>query len=133
VVLILSVLLGASAAGKAMMDIVSGQPNLTASITSNSKSWDASAQGQLTGLRPQDDISIVLTGIHQNHTSQLLAQQVSRAGSQGNASVSLTVKALEGYMEYRFDVRAPSMICSVILTPASTVVKSTRTFICSNS
>jgi uncharacterized membrane protein len=133
ILLVLSVALGAVAAGMTMAGIVSGQPNLTATITSDKGNWDISAQGKIDGLNPQDGISITLTGIRQGRSSVKLAQQVSRAGSQGNVSVSLAVKALRGFVNYRFDLSAPNLFCSARLTPTPVVKKSIREFVCSKS
>jgi hypothetical protein len=128
--LVVSVLLAAIAAGMAMTGIVSGQPNLTASITNDKKSWDISAVGRLDGLKPKDNISITLTGIRKDRSRLELAQQVSRAGSLGNVSVSLAVQGIKGFANYRFDLRAPNVICSASLSPSSSI-KNARVFMCS--
>jgi hypothetical protein len=131
--LILSILFGAVGASRAMVMVVPDQPNLTASITSDGKGWDISAEGQLAGLAPKDGISIALTGIRQDRSSVMLARQVSQAGTQGDVSVSLAVKALKGFANYRFDLTAPNMVCSVNLSSAPAVTRNVRIFVCSNS
>jgi hypothetical protein len=109
-----------------------GQPTLIVSAAKNDGGWDLSSDAKIAGLNPDDDISLILSGIGSSRGSADLAGQFVRAGAQGEASASLKVEKLTGYSEFKLLFRAPDVTCTAIIDPTTlSGIPETRRLTCS--